>query len=1141
MKILNRGLIVIFIGTWFMFAGCKGGQLRSGIPESTDTPAVAQNNAQETVEGTTSKDTPPPVECNEGQTKPCGSDIGECNKGTMSCLDGKWKKCQGEAVPLKEICDGNDNNCDGTIDEGCDCNDGDSRSCGPKKAVGICKVGNQICQEGKWSECFGAVNPSQEICDGLDNDCDGKVDEVEDLNPPFASKHIGVCQGQVMLCVNGAWKEPSYQNITGYSSEEWLQCDKLDNDCDSKVDEGCECISGTSRQCQGNNKGLCNSGTQSCANGKWGECVGVVAPSKEVCDGLDNDCDGQVDEGLPLKYATKQNGVCRGLLMECKGADGWVVDYSLLPEYVPVETTLNCDGLDNDCDGAKDEGCDCIDGKTKQCGVSDIGICRYGIQTCVHGKWSGCDGAVLPADKEICNGLDDDCNNYVDDGLIPPPADLTQGICKGAVKVCKGFVGWQNPDYSKIPFYESLESSCDGRDNDCDGKKDVGCNCMDGQIRSCGTSSGICMEGTQLCKNGVWQQECHGEVGPIAETCDGVLDENCDGAVDEGCGCTNGDTKECGFSNKGICKLGQKTCVDGHWSGCVGAVYPDPNGEVCNGKDDDCDGIKDNNIITIPTVTVFGVCAVNGNTLPKVCTGGTWHDPDLASFEFSNFQANETNCDNLDNDCDGQIDEGCACSKGDERSCPENAGFGKECNAGKQYCDIEGNWSGCVGATIPSAEVCNGKDDDCNGKDDDIPAENLPLASKQNGVCSGQRKICKNGKLIEPNYTLISTYEAYETRCDNLDNNCDGKIDNGVMKPCFTACGSGWSQCSAGEWLECSAPKTQPEVCNGKDDDCNEKIDDNLTRICQFGCDKGVETCESGKWINCTAPKPKPEICDGKDNNCNGEVDENIHVACSSKCGSGVSVCVNGSFMECNAPKPQAEICDGLDNDCDGVTDEGLTRPCSNDCGVGTETCKNGHWFGCTAPEPKTEVCDGVVDDNCNEIVDDGCECTNGEHKHCGSDVGECQSGEQICSEGSWGSCEGGSGPSAEICDGLDNDCDGKADEDFECVNGERRLCPQCPNADPVVLQVCDGCTWRECQCSNDGGGIPDIVNPGDTVVPGTVTSGNNYDSKATVIGSGINYQGTTGNMSSMNNMDADIKIDNDPTIDLGRVNLRKK
>ena len=103
-KISNRGLIAIFIGTWFMFAGYKGGQLRSGISESTDTPAVAQNNAQETVKGTTSKDTPPPVECNKGQTKPCGSDIGECNKGTMSCSDGKWEKCQGEAVLLKEIC-----------------------------------------------------------------------------------------------------------------------------------------------------------------------------------------------------------------------------------------------------------------------------------------------------------------------------------------------------------------------------------------------------------------------------------------------------------------------------------------------------------------------------------------------------------------------------------------------------------------------------------------------------------------------------------------------------------------------------------------------------------------------------------------------------------------------------------------------------------------------------------------------------------------------------------------------------------------------------------------------------------------------------------------------------------------------------
>src|SRR6185503_19502142 len=117
---------------------------------------------------------------------------------------------------------------------------------------------------------------------------------------------------------------------------------------------------------------------------------------------------------------------------------------------------------------------------------------------------------------------------------------------------------------------------------------------------------------------------------------------------------------------------------------------------------------------------------------------------------------------------------------------------------------------------------------------------------------------------------------------------------------------------------------------------------------------------------------------------------------------------------------------------------EDLNQDCSSACGPGTQKCTNGTWGMCTATQPKPEVCDGQ-DNNCNNVVDEGCACKNGETKDCGKDTGECELGVQTCVNGQWGSCVGGKGPTAEVCDGLDNNCDGFADPDCDCVDGTEK------------------------------------------------------------------------------------------------------
>jgi hypothetical protein len=245
--------------------------------------------------------------------------------------------------------------------------------------VGVCKTGKTACQ-GDVVSCQGQVLPGAELCNGVDDNCDGQIDEG------FGTQICGVGECQVMSvsCANGS-PVTCTPKLPGVEI-----CDGKDNNCDGQIDEGCDCLNGDKRSCydgpagtQG--VGACQGGTQTCDQGKWGTCAGETVPGVEVCDGKDNDCNGQIDENqMTLNCGI---GACSNSVPSCvKGQPQTCVP--LVPQ------TEVCNGKDDNCDGQVDEGNTCC-AKENICGD----LCCAGGQACSFQK------CVVPGN--VCVGSED--------------------------------------------------------------------------------------------------------------------------------------------------------------------------------------------------------------------------------------------------------------------------------------------------------------------------------------------------------------------------------------------------------------------------------------------------------------------------------------------------------------------------------------------------------------------------------------------------------------------------------------------------------------------------------------------------------------------------------------------------------------
>ncbi len=402
--------------------------------------------------------------------------------------------------------------------------------------------------------------------------------------------------------------------------------------------------------------------------------------------------------------------------------------------------------------------------------------------------------------------------------------------------------------------------------------------------------------------------------------------------------------------------------------------------EVCDKRDNDCDGVIDEGCPCYYRGKKAGPCKE-----AKINSSGECEKP--------RYYSDKELCDGRDNNCDGSVDEGCQCTPGAKRSCGIDTG---ECEKGEQTCNNSGQWGPCQGSVGPKAETCNGKDDDCDGKiDETFPEAGKPCKTGKPGACANGKFHCTGGKL-----SCAAPRPAPEV-CNGKDDDCDGQVDETFPeagKPCKTGkpgdCAVGKYACDGGK-LSCNPPAAGKEDCNGKDDDCDGLIDENCP--CNYkGSTKGV--CSKGQKDGKGGCLPPPtysatEKCGDKlDNNCDGYADEGCPCYYLGKDKGVCATAKTDKNGNCLRPKDfsYVEKCDGVDNDCDGYVDnipntkESLYQSCYSApkitmgwgyCRGGKKLCSNGKWGGCllSVVPAQSEVCGNGLDDNCDGVYSENC------------------------------------------------------------------------------------------------------------------------------------------------------------------------
>lgn len=962
-----------------------------------------------------------------------------------------------------ELCNGTDDDCDGQVDEGAGTtwyadSDADGFGVAETTLVACAQPNGFVAASGDCNDNNAAINPmAYDACpDGIDNNCNGLIDEQSVLIGDVCSSSIGSCQPGVWGCVNNV-----LTCVGGVLPGPELCSDGLDNDCDGQVDEQGPDTQPLTWFVDADGDGHGDPAPTlivlSCDLQPGYALVGddcddgdpTIHPgATEVCNGVDEDCDGQVDEGTVLTWYFDEDGDGFGdddnTQLSCTQPNGYVAQPGDCDDLIPTTypgAPETCNGADDDCDGLVDgddpsavltvwyldndgdgygitgitaSACDPPPGYASQpgdCNDNDASVHPNAPDVCVNGIDNNCNGAIdegssmlgqpcsagacVPASwdcvgglltcvtgtgpaVEICgDGVDNDCDGAIDeedpnsfpqtwyldgdnDGYGDPGQSIQSCFPVAGHVIAGGDCNDANP-----AIHPGVMDICDGIDNNCDGLVDVGIGSTwyldgDGDGFAAGAISII------ACAPPVGYTSALGDcddnnasIHPTAyDACPDGIDNNCNGLVDEQAAMIG---QPCG-SNLGACQPGIWTCLSNELT-CVGGIPPGL--EICSdGVDNDCDGDVDE--ITPETVPLTWYIDVDGDGFGNPDTALAVHSCDpQPGYAVSPGDCNDNvaavnpvateACNGIDDDCDGQVDEGCACSPADIALMLANTTPTLECVQGcyggqpnnlvpcVTNCYVQAGYSQTCATCVVQYLVCTSIS--CPECDQDPNSPACIQCHQSAGcdaafmACSGLEDADGDGDFslfdCDDNNASVSHYGIEGCAMDGLDNDCDGQVDEDALTD---ADGDGYTVCT-GDCLDLNADVNPAalEVCDGVDNNCNGTVDEgfpvhyldndgdgygdpNVLGACgavgsvpnNLDCDDTDPTIFTGA----------PELCDGLDNDCNGNVDDNLFedqdndgfMPCTGDCDDANTTIYPG------AP----ELCDGLDNDCSGAIEPQL-------------------------------------------------------------------------------------------------------------------------------------------------------------------------------------------------------------------------
>jgi hypothetical protein len=878
-------------------------------------------------------------------------------------------------------CNNVDDNCDQSTDESFDdsyfdtfSNDAiKNRSWGEGCGVGACANGIVECNAGGTAlYCTNdPANKSTEVCDDVDNDCDGLTDADDSNADPMVQiqcgNQTGVCEDSIrpaILCINGSWTPCNHVVYEDHNSNYEIGveslCDNFDNDCDGNVDE-VEDLGKASDTC---GQGECLHTIDNCVNGGTLTCNPFEGAVPELCDNLDNDCNGVTDNGFPntdnvgladcLDTDDDNDGVADGADSCPQGVIGWTSNGSTDYDNDGCKDNTSED-LDDDNDGVLDSSDACAKGQKSW---TSTGSTDYDGDGCKDNTTEDTDddndgvsdGSDLCA-KGFMPWTSNGANDHDSDGCLdshPEDNDDDNDGRTDSVDDCPvGQTGWSSNGSTDYDSDGCKDNTSEDLDDDNDGVVDSGDSCAKGQLSW--TSNGSTDYDSDGCRDTDEDTDDDNDsVIDGADTCPkGTLGWTSNGSTDhDGDGCKDNQIEDQDDDNDGKADI-LDACPKGD-TGWIssGATDIDQDGcrDITEDTDDDNDGITDSADDCAQGVTGWistsfsdhdgdGCLDTNAedpdddndgviDTVDDCQTGETGWTSN-GSTDYDNDGCKDNTSEDTDDDNDGKIDNSDSCPKGvlawTSNSSTDYDGDGCKDDTAEDLDDDNDGVNDAHPDLCPKGVqgwTSNGSNDfdgdGCRDSDEDTDDDND--GDPDSTDCADKNP------LIHAAATEI---------CDGINNDCEGGIDEGftfggiaiggVCTANSTFCLNGIVACDGTTSTQCSdnpiSAKTSGTVCIAQScsgstlffpDTCNGS----------GGCtDNGTATCGGGY------------ICNADGINCN--------TGCSPTAGCQSShYCAGGS---CLSKKSNGDGCSSGDMCSSGICADGVC--CNSSCGGGCRAC----------------------------------------------------------------------------------------------------------------------------------------------------------------------------------------------------------